>query len=208
MFEVVQSPVLGNSGGSSLVSMMKAAKLGQFSLQPGRSPKHVRGVHVADQSANFLRRARRSAASPAAFKPPVEPETCSMPADYRPGLDQQEGLAPFRPESGKNNPQEPIRCPKPEPSSIASLQNAELVAESLDLDLERGSCSQCRAKPGEQGYQHVTHGSGRYQDKVPRATISIATRFLVGTGCRGHASDLEPPTAAGVTTQGRAPHPV
>jgi len=27
------------------------------------------------------------------------------------------------------------------------------------------------------------------------------------TGCRGHASDLQPPTAAGVTTQGRAPHP-
>ena len=79
--------------------------------------------------------------------------------------------------------------PKPESSSIASLQNAELMAESQDLDLERGSCSQCRARPGEQGYQHVTHGSGRFQDEVPRATISIAMKFLVGTGSETHKSN-------------------
>ena len=49
-----------------------------------------------------------------------------MPGDDRIGFDEQEALAPFGPEPGKNQPQNPVRCPKPESSFIGSLQNGEL----------------------------------------------------------------------------------
>jgi len=58
-----------------------------------------------------------------------------MLGDDRIRFDEQEGLAPFGPEPGKNKPQGPIRCPKLESSPIASLQNGELVVESQDLHL-------------------------------------------------------------------------
>jgi hypothetical protein len=62
------------------------------------------------------------------------------------------------------------------------MQNAELVTESQDLGSERGSRSLRRGKSGEHGYQHLTHGSRRRQHEAARATISIATELLVGTG--------------------------
>jgi hypothetical protein len=58
-----------------------------------------------------------------------------MPANDRIGLDEHKGLAPFGPEPGKDYPQDPIRSPKPESPSIASLQNAKLAAESQNLHL-------------------------------------------------------------------------
>jgi hypothetical protein len=84
-----------------------------------------------------------------------------MPGDDRIGFDKQEELAPFGPKPRKNNPQHAIRSAKLEPSSIASLQNGELVAESQNLHLKRGPRPQCGCKPDKHRYQHVTHGSRR-----------------------------------------------
>src|SRR4030095_12357349 len=53
----------------------------------------------------FLRDTRSSHPSPAALPVPVEPESFSMPADDRLGLDHHEGLAPVRPEANKGYPQ-------------------------------------------------------------------------------------------------------
>jgi hypothetical protein len=50
-----------------------------------------------------------SRAPPAALPFPVEPETFSMPADDRLGLDHHEGLPPVRPEANQGYPQEPVR---------------------------------------------------------------------------------------------------
>jgi hypothetical protein len=68
------------------------------------------------------------------------------------------------------------------PGRPGSRENCQPVPESQNLNLQRGSCPKGRGQTGEQGYQRVTHGSGRYQDEVPRATISVATEFLIGTG--------------------------
>ena len=76
--------------------------------------------------------------SAAALPTPVETESLRVPGDDRVGLDQDEGLAPLGPEAMKGNPQEPIRCPEPDPSSLGPLQNSQLVAEGEDLELQRG----------------------------------------------------------------------
>jgi hypothetical protein len=115
----------------------------------------------------------------AALPLPVEPETCSMPADYRLGIDQHEGLAPLGPESRE-------QPTKPDPIPEAGVGFDCFVVDRLAGDGEPGfrfgaRCSQCRAKPGKQGEQHITRGSGRYQDGLHRATITIAAEFLVGT---------------------------
>jgi hypothetical protein len=59
---------------------------------------------------------------------PVDPKSFSMPGDYGIRLDEQEAVAPLGPEPGENDPQDPIRCAKPDPSLITSLQDNELVA--------------------------------------------------------------------------------
>jgi hypothetical protein len=60
----------------------------------------------------------------------------STPGDDGVGFDLHAGLAPFELGSRENNSHNPIRCPKPESSPIASLQDAELVTESEDLSME------------------------------------------------------------------------
>jgi hypothetical protein len=82
-----------------------------------------------------------------------------MPADDRLGLDHHEGLPPVRPEANKGYPQEPVPSPKPDTPSLVALKNGQLVTECQDLKLERGTCSKRRSQPGEQRYQHGTHGS-------------------------------------------------
>jgi hypothetical protein len=64
-----------------------------------------------------------------------------MPADNGLGLDQDEGLAPFRPEANEGYPQEPIPYPKRHPPWFVPLENGQLVTQCQNLDLQRGTCS-------------------------------------------------------------------
>ena len=73
-----------------------------------------------------------------------------MPSDNRLGLDQDEGLAPLGPEAKKGDPQESVRGPKRDSFSLGLLENGQLVAESQDLNLQRGSCPKGRGQPGKQ----------------------------------------------------------
>jgi hypothetical protein len=84
-----------------------------------------------------------------------------MPSDYRLRLDQDKGRAPIGPEAMKGNPQESVHGPKRDWSSFGPLENRQLVAESQDLNLQRGSCPKGRGQPGKQRYQHSTHGPRR-----------------------------------------------
>ena len=97
--------------------------------------------------------------SPAALPIPIEPEPASVPPDDRIRFDEHESLAPVRPEAKEDYPQDTVRSAKPESSSIASMQNGELVAESENLHLQQGPRPQCRCKPGKHRDQHVTHAS-------------------------------------------------
>jgi hypothetical protein len=99
------------------------------------------------------------------------PMPLSMPGDDGIRFDEHEALAPLRPEAGENDPQKPIECPKPEAFLIGSLQDNELVAESQDFHLQGGSRSHRGCKPGEYRFQHIAHGSGRYQRGVVRSMI-------------------------------------
>jgi hypothetical protein len=61
----------------------------------------------------------------------------------------------------KGNPQEPIRRPDPDPSSICPLQDTQLVAQCQDLTLQRASGLNRRQQRDEQRSQDDVHGSGR-----------------------------------------------
>jgi len=118
---------------------------------------------------------------PTTFPLPEESKSSSMPGDDGIRLDEQEALAPLRPEAGEDDSQKPVECLKPEPFLIGSLQDNELVAESQDFHLQGGSRSQRGCKPGEYRFQQIAHGSGRYQRGIAGSMICIATGFLAGT---------------------------
>jgi hypothetical protein len=84
-----------------------------------------------------------------------------VPGDDRVGLDQDEGLTPLGPEAMQGDPQESIRCPEPDPSSLGPLQNTQLVAKGQDLKLQRGPCSDRGQQRDQHRSQDNMHGSGR-----------------------------------------------
>ena len=83
-----------------------------------------------------------------------------MPADDGLGLDEHEGPAPFGPETGQGHPQKPIGWPKRDFFWFRSVEDSQLMTESQNLDLKRGTTAERRGQAGEQRNQQITHGSG------------------------------------------------
>ena len=84
-----------------------------------------------------------------------------MPPGDRVWPDRDEGLAPLGPEAMRGNPQEPVRGPKRDSSSLGPLENGQLAAESQDLNLQQGSRPKSRGQSGKQRCQDSTHDPGR-----------------------------------------------
>ncbi len=124
-------------------------KFQQFGVQSRRSPKNVRRTHLSDQVAGLSRDIWSTDAA-AALPTPVEPEPFSVPSDNRFRFNEHEHLAPFGPEAKENHPQERVRGAEPETSALCPAENLELVSESQDLDLKRGTCPKTRPEPCQQ----------------------------------------------------------
>jgi hypothetical protein len=70
-----------------------------------------------------------------------------MPSNNRLRSDQDEGLALLGSEAMKDNPQEPVHGPNWGSSFLGPLGDCDLVAESEDLNLQRGPCPKGRGQP-------------------------------------------------------------
>jgi hypothetical protein len=65
---------------------------------------------------------------------------------------------------------------------VGALKDQELMPESEDLGLQRGSSSKALPNQREQQENERKHGIGNYSCRRSNSTGSTRTEFLVGTG--------------------------
>ena len=65
------------------------------------------------------------------------------------GLTSTRALRHSGPEATKGNPQERVRGPEWNSSSLGPLENDKLMPEMQDLNLQRGSCPKDRGQSAE-----------------------------------------------------------
>src|SRR5215831_11770831 len=132
------------------------AELLQLAVDLRRAPAEVLLRQAPNQKANFLTD-RRPAATRPGFPAPIQPETSSMPADDRFGLDDYQRILPVRPSRPQDRPEEPIqraqRPPGPPP-----LQNSHLLAKGEDFDSDVSAALEKDASGGNQAEDKWQHG--------------------------------------------------
>ena len=132
------------------------AELQQLTMDFGSSPTSVLLRQAPNQNANFLTDPRPAATRPG-FPAPIQPETSSMPADDRFGLDDYQRILPARPSRPQDRPEEPIqraqRRPGPPP-----LQDSHLLAKGEDFDSHISAALERDASGGNQGEDKWQHG--------------------------------------------------
>src|SRR5215472_8564803 len=132
------------------------AELLQLAVDLRRAPAEVLLRQTPNQNANFLTD-RRPAATRPGFPAPIQPETSSMPADDRFGIDDYECILPARPSRPQDRPEEPIqraqRRPGPPP-----LQDSHLLSKGEDFDSHVSAALEKDAGGGNQGEDKWQHG--------------------------------------------------
>jgi hypothetical protein len=101
------------------------------------APERVLAAHRANQITDLLRHCGPSQFSPPNLPRPKETEALPVPADDGGGLDEEETGPPIAPHGAEPSPQKSIGRSQFRPLHRA-LQNAELVAERQDFQLQGG----------------------------------------------------------------------
>ena len=122
-----------------------------------RAPERILAAHLADQIPNVLGNRRPSGLAMTDLPGPEEAEAFTVPGDHRLGLDDDEGGTPIGPNPGQPCPEKPISGGQPRPLRRA-LEDAKLVAQSEDLDLE--GCSAAEGSPKGRD-ERCKHEGGR-----------------------------------------------
>src|SRR5215469_2476486 len=132
------------------------AELLQLAVDLQRAPAEVLLRQAPNQNANFLTDPRPAAMRPG-FPAPIQPESSSMPADDRFGLDDYQRILPARPTRPQYRPEEPIqraqRRPGPSP-----LQDSHLLAKGEDFDSDVSAALEKDASGGNQAEDKWQHG--------------------------------------------------
>ncbi len=102
-------------------------------MNPGRTPAWIGCSHPPDKITDFTTDLRPSRAF--GFEFPEKFETLAMPVDNSIRLYNDERFAPGTPNSGKQNPEEPIYCMNLRPSA-GSLHYDQLMAKRKVLGSE------------------------------------------------------------------------
>ena len=82
-----------------------------------------------------------------------------MPADYGLRLNNDEGMGPCGPKPAQKNPKHPIFDCQPRPR-ILSLKNAQLLAQSRDLNAQIIAGTEERTKKSEKSNAKWNHSPG------------------------------------------------
>ncbi len=85
---------------------------------------------------------------------PVQPEALLVPTDDRFRLDDYEGGAPIRPETGQPSPEDPVPFPEPRPFR-ALLQDRELLPEGEILNRQLGAISHDVSNQNKKNAEHA-----------------------------------------------------
>jgi hypothetical protein len=90
---------------------------------------------------------------------PKQTKAGPMPADYGLRLNKDEGMGPCRPKPAQKNPKHPIFDCQPRPR-ILSIKNAQLLAQSKDLNAQIIAGTEERTKKSEKSNAKWNHSPG------------------------------------------------
>ncbi len=95
-----------------------------------RTPQQVYPRHMGDELANLGIHARPSAPpAPVMPTPKDKPEALLAPLENGPRLNNDQGTSPARPQTGQNQPEQPVPRSQPRSAGPGPLQNADLVLQ-------------------------------------------------------------------------------
>src|SRR5215813_8471408 len=120
----------------TLVSPMSIPSLKQFAMNARSAPEWILAAHGANQRAHLLRYGRPVRLTATDLPGPEQTKAFPVPADDGRGFDDKDAGLPIVPYDAQPGPQQPIRLCQ-FGSLDRALQNAELMAEGQDLQLER-----------------------------------------------------------------------
>ena len=120
------------------------SKLEMFTMDPACAPERVCLAHLTDQGADrMIYRWSTRMAGPGT-PPPVGPEASSMPVEDGRRLHQDRDSQTPGPGPIEASPQYSIRGREPHSAAMLAPHNAQLMAESKDLQFQIGAIPQTR----------------------------------------------------------------
>ncbi len=105
------------------------AQLQNFAVDAGSAPQRVLAAHSLDEFAYFLRGQRATRHSVAGLPFPEQAKPLAVPADDCLGLDDDKGVLPAWPQTGKEDPEHAVERMKLRTWSFP-LQDRNLLAET------------------------------------------------------------------------------
>jgi hypothetical protein len=142
------------------------AQLEQFAMDPWSAPEWILSAHSADQIANLYRHGRTPGLAPSNFPPPKQAKALPVPADHRGWLDEEKTGFPVPPDLAKPGPEESIGWGELRPLHRA-LQNAELMAEGEDLQLQRRTAPEGGKNRGEKCREYRAEKESKEDRQFP-----------------------------------------
>ena len=115
-----------------------------------RSPEWVFAAQHADQLADLFRHRWAAGLAATNLPAPEQAEALTLPSDHGGGLDDGNAGLPAVPDRGQPGPEKAVRGGQLG-ALDGTLEDADLMAQSKDFQLKRGTGPKRSAEEGEQG---------------------------------------------------------
>lgn len=133
------------------------AEFEQLTVDAGGTPTGILPAHSAHQSSDFAGNSRSSLLAPPNLPAPEETEALAMPSKDCVRLNNRQRRAPVAPDPGQPDPEKTVHVRQPGAFSRATLQHADLVAQSQVLHLEGSPRTEARGHSGEECRERNEH---------------------------------------------------
>src|SRR5258705_7365044 len=142
------------------------AELEQLAVNPRRSPEWVLTTHGPNQRADLFRHGRSPRLTVADLPGPKQTKAFPVPADDGRGLDDKDAGLPVLPDGAQPGPQRAIRRGQ-FGSFDGALENAELMAESEDLELKHRTAAKGSENSGRESRQKMPARESKGERHLP-----------------------------------------
>jgi hypothetical protein len=131
------------------------AELEQLAVDTGCAPERVGEAHLVDQITDFGTHLGPSGT--ARSPPPIDAKAFAMPLDHGCRLDQHHGIEDLRPNPVKPNPEKSVRGEEPNPTWVLPTQDAHLMPQANQLELQGGAAAKPEGEDGNDSGQNRNH---------------------------------------------------
>ena len=133
------------------------ADLQQLTVDAGCTPTGILSAHFADQISDITGNRRSSRLAAPDLPGPEETKALAMPSKDCVRLNNRQRRAPVAPDPGQPDPEKTVHVRQPGAFSRATLQHADLVAQSQVLHLEGSPRMEARGHSGEECRERNEH---------------------------------------------------